>query len=248
MLLRVEGLARRHGAVQAVDGVSFAVAAGEVFGLLGPNGAGKTTTVDCILGLARPDAGHVEVAGIDIRREPRAARAKIGAVLQATGLQDKITPRETLRLFSSLSFPSPGLRFAGPEDKLPRESGFGLLEKFGLTDKADAYYETLSGGQKQRLALALAFVGDPPLLVLDEPGAGLDPQMRRELHDHIRGMKQDGRGVLLTTHDMEEASALCDRVAVMAGGRILATGTPGELMSQSRAATLEDAILHWTRS
>ncbi len=246
MTLRVTGLKRRHGAVQAVDDVSFQVGAGEIFGLLGPNGAGKTTTVDCILGLTRPDAGSIAVCGVDALRQPRAARANIGAVLQATGLPDKITPREALSLFSHLSFPSPGPRFAGPEDKLQRESNLLLLERFGLTEKTDSYYDTLSGGQKQRLALALAFVGEPALLVLDEPTAGLDPQMRRDLHDHIRAMKQSGHAVLLTTHDMEEAQSLCDRIAVIARGRIVATGTPGELIAGS-GNSLEDVILRLTR-
>jgi ABC-2 type transport system ATP-binding protein len=123
-----------------------------------------------------------------------------------------------------------------------------LLERFGLGGKADAAHETLSGGQKQRLALALAFVGDPQLLVLDEPTTGLDPQMRRQWHDDIRAMAQNGRAVLLTTHDMEEAAALCDRIAVIAGGRILATGTPDALIADTHATTLDDAILHWTRA
>ncbi len=228
--LRVEGLHRRHGAVQAANGVSFEIAAGEIFGLLGSNGAGKTTTVDCILGLTVPDSGSITVCGMDARRMPRVARARIGAVLQATGLQDKITPREALDAFAVL--------YAAPRNTN------ALLDRFGLREKARAAYETLSGGQKQRLALALAFVGDPQLLVLDEPTSGLDPQMRRELHDHVRAMKQSGRAVLLTTHDMEEARLLCDRIAVMAGGRIVATGTPQDLIAGS--GTLEDAILEWT--
>ncbi len=234
MILRVAGLTRRHGAVAAVDGVSFEIAAGEVFGLLGPNGAGKTTALDCILGLTRPDAGVIEVCGVDARAQARAVRAKIGAVLQATGLQDKITPREALKVFATL--------YDAPD----RSSA--LLERFGLRDKADAAHETLSGGQKQRLALALAFMGDPQLLVLDEPTTGLDPQMRRQWHDDIRAMAQAGCAVLLTTHDMEEAAALCDRIAVIAGGRILATGTPDALIADTHATTLDDAIQYWTRA
>lgn len=229
MILRVAGLTRRHGAVEAVAGISFEIAAGEIFGLLGPNGAGKTTTVDCILGLTAPDAGRIEICGIDARLQPRAVRARIGAVLQATGLPGKITPREALDVFAAL-YAVPGRTEA-------------LLDRFGLREKARAAYETLSGGQKQRLALALAFVGEPRLLVLDEPAAGLDAEMRRALHAHIRAMKQDGRAVLLTTHDMEEAEGLCDRVAVIAGGKILATGTPRDLIAQAGAATLEEVIL-----
>jgi ABC-2 type transport system ATP-binding protein len=229
--LTVTGLSRRHGAMLAVDGISFAVAGGEVFGLLGPNGAGKTTTIECLLGLVRPDAGSVQINGIDARTQARAARAKTGAVLQATGLPDKITPREALEVFSAF-YPQP----------LKTDA---LLDRFGLRQKQDAAYETLSCGQKQRLALALAFVGDPQLLVLDEPTSGLDIKMRRELHDHIREIKKAGRAVLLATHDMDEAQALCDRIAVIAGGKIVATGTPADLIAES-STTLEEVILALT--
>lgn len=222
----VQGLTRRYGAVTAVDGISFEVHEGEVFGLLGPNGAGKTTTLECILGLSRPDAGRVNVCGF---AEPRDARAKVGAVLQATGLQDKITPREALDLFRSFY-----------ANAIATDA---LTDRFGLREKQDAPYDTLSGGQKQRLALALAFVGDPPVFVLDEPTAGLDPQMRREVQDHVRAMKEAGRAVLLATHDMDEAERLCDRLAVIAGGRIVATGTPREMIAGSQGARLEDVIL-----
>ncbi len=227
-LIAVRDLSRRFGALQAIDSVSFDVAAGEIFGLLGPNGAGKTTALECILGLAAPDEGRIEICGIDARRDPRRAREKIGAVLQATGLQDKITPREALEVFAAL--------YAAPPNS------DALLERFGLLEKADARYETLSGGQKQRLALALAFVGDPQVLLLDEPTAGLDPQIRREVQAHIRAMKDKGRAVLLATHDMEEAERLCDRIAVIARGRIVATGTPGELVAGG-GDSLEDVIL-----
>ena len=230
-LIAVRNLSHRHGAVQAVDCVSFEVAAGEIFGLLGPNGAGKTTTLESILGLTRPDQGRVEICGIDVRTAPRQAREKIGAVLQATGLQDKITPREALNLFAAF-YPTP-------------IASMVLLERFGLMQKADTAYDTLSGGQKQRLALALAFAGDPQVLLLDEPTTGLDPQIRREVQDHISSLKTDGRAVLLSTHDMDEAARLCDRVAVIAHGRIVATGTPHDLIADS-GASLEDVILRLT--
>jgi ABC-2 type transport system ATP-binding protein len=230
--IAVQGLTRRYGAVTAVNGISFEVGAGEIFGLLGPNGAGKTTTLECILGLTGPDAGRVTICGLDARSDPRGTRARIGAVLQATGLQDKISPCEALDLFRSF-YPHP----------VATEL---LLDRFGLREKRDAAYDTLSGGQKQRLALALAFVGDPPVFVLDEPTAGLDPQMRREVQDHIRAMKKAGRAVLLATHDMDEAERLCDRLAVIAGGRIVATGAPSDLIAHAPSASLEDVILQLT--
>jgi ABC-2 type transport system ATP-binding protein len=229
--IAVRNLSRRFGAVQAADGVSFEIAAGEIFGLLGPNGAGKTTVVECLLGLTSADEGQIEICGIDSRAAPRRAREKIGAVLQETGLQDKITPREALDAFAAF-YPTP----------LKTDA---LLDRFGLRGKESAAYETLSGGQKQRLALALAFVGDPRVLVLDEPSAGLDPQMRREVQDHIRAPKDAGRAVLLTTHDMAEAEQLCDRIAVIAGGRIVAMGSPRELIADS-GSSLEDVILQLT--
>jgi ABC-2 type transport system ATP-binding protein len=227
--IAVHGLSHRYGGVQAVSDISFEIAAGEIFGLLGPNGAGKTTTLESILGLTTPDEGRVEIAGIDVRADARAARARTGAVLQATGLQDKITPREALDLFAAFH-------------AAPLKTDV-LLTRFGLVEKAGARFETLSGGQKQRLALALAFAGDPQVLLLDEPTAGLDPQMRREVQDHIRVLKDNGRAVLLATHDMEEAERLCDRVAVIAGGKIVATGAPRALMA---GGSLEDVILRLT--
>jgi len=230
-MIAVEGLSRRYGDVAAIDGISFAIQAGEIFGLLGPNGAGKTTTLECILGLTEPDGGRIEICGIDARANLRAARAKIGAVLQATGLQDKITPREALELFAAFQ--------AAP---LRTDS---LLQRFGLMEKADAAFDTLSGGQKQRLALTLAFVGDPQVLVLDEPTTGLDPQMRREVQEQVLAVKGSGRAILLTTHDMDEAARLCDRVAVIARGRIVATDTPRRLMAE-HGGTLDDVILRLT--
>jgi ABC-2 type transport system ATP-binding protein len=227
--LAVHGLERRYGAVKAVDGIGFEVVAGEVFGLLGPNGAGKTTTLESILGLVRPDAGRIEIEG---NADPARMRAKVGAVLQATGLPDKITPREALMVFGSF-YPAP----------LDSQT---LLERFGLTEKADAAFDTLSGGQKQRLALALAFVGNPRLLLLDEPTTGLDPQMRREVQDHIAAIREEGRAVLLATHDMAEAERLCDRIAVIAQGRVLVTGAPRDLIAAFGAATLEEMILAQT--
>jgi ABC-2 type transport system ATP-binding protein len=219
----VRDLEKRYGDVHAARGVSFEIQDGEIFGLIGPNGAGKTTTLECVVGLRAPDAGHIEICGIDARRHPREVKQRIGATLQTTSLQGRITPREALRLFGSFY-----RTHAEPES---------LLERFGLTDKADAAFDTLSGGQRQRVALALAFVNSPELVFLDEPTAGLDAQTRRDLRGHISGMKQQGHTVLLTTHDLVEAQEVCDRIAIINRGRIVATGTPRELTAQSAALT-----------
>jgi ABC-2 type transport system ATP-binding protein len=219
--LAVRDLRKRYGPVVAMDGVSFDVHGGEIFGLIGPNGAGKTTTVECIIGLREPDSGTIEVCGMDRRRQPREVKARIGAALQTTALQDKITPREAVGLFSA---------FYGASTDPER-----LLDRFGLGGKADQTFDTLSLGQRQRLALALAFVNDPEIVVLDEPTAGLDPVSRRDLRAEIGRMREDGRSVLVTTHDIEEADTLCDRIAIIDRGRIVAAGTPGELTGRSTA-------------
>jgi ABC-2 type transport system ATP-binding protein len=217
----VSNLRKRYGPVIAADGVSFEIRSGEIFGLIGPNGAGKTTTVECLVGLRQPDEGHIEVCGIDARRRPRDVKRRIGAALQTTALQDRITPREALDLF--------GAFYGG---LVPSNQ---LLQRFGLTETADRAFDTLSGGQKQRLALALAFVNNPEVVVLDEPTAGLDARVRRDLRDEIARMRDDGRTVLLTTHDLEEAELLCDCIAIINHGRIVATGVPRELTASSTA-------------
>jgi len=233
----VSDLRKQYDDVVAADGVSFEIERGEIFGLLGPNGSGKTTTLECIVGLREPDAGEISVAGIDARRHPREVKRRIGAVLQTTSLQDKITPREALTLFASFY-----ARAAHVSD---------LLQRFALIDKADAPFESLSGGQRQRLALALAFVSKPELVFLDEPTTGLDPQSRRELHADIARMKTDGHTVLLTTHYIDEAEQLCDRIAIIDRGKIIATGTPRALIAGSTtyqsvslvtAAALEESL------
>ncbi|MEI6232417.1 MAG: ABC transporter ATP-binding protein [Planctomycetota bacterium] len=217
----VRNLIKNYGSVQAVRGVSFDVADGEIFGLLGPNGAGKTSSLECVIGLRQPDGGTIQVCGFDALQQPREIKERIGAALQYTNLQDKITCLEALRLFGSFYRKS-----------VPLEP---LLAKFSLTEKANARYETLSGGQKQRLALALALVNDPEFLLLDEPTAGLDPQSRRELHTVIRQMKEEGRTVLLSTHYIEEAELLCDRIAIIDKGVVIAEGTPRELVARAKA-------------
>jgi ABC-2 type transport system ATP-binding protein len=217
----VRDLRKSYEEVEAVRGVSFSVEPGEIFGLLGPNGAGKTTTVECLIGLREPDSGELEVCGLDARKHPHEVKQKIGVALQSTSLQDKITPREALGLFGSFY----------RERAAPAE----LLARFALGDKADARFETLSGGQRQRLALALAFVNRPQLVFLDEPTTGLDPHARRELHAAIAQMKHDGYTVLFTTHYLDEAEELCDRVAIIDRGRIVANGAPRDLIAQTSA-------------
>jgi ABC-2 type transport system ATP-binding protein len=183
----VRDLKKHYDGVEAARGVSFDIEDGEIFGLIGPNGAGKTTTLECVIGLREPDSGRIEICGIDARQHPFDVKEKIGAALQTTSLQDKITPREALALFASFY--------------RQRTVAAELLERFGLTAKADAPFDTLSGGQRQRLALALAFVNRPELVFLDEPTSALDAQSRRDLHREILRMKADGHTVLLTTHD-----------------------------------------------
>jgi len=219
--VRVRDLARRYGPVEAVRGVSFDVAPGEIFGLLGPNGVGKTTTLECLLGLRHPDAGAIAIDGIDALAEPQRARARVGAQIQPSTLQDQITPREALRFFAAFQ------REPANVDE--------LLTRFALTAKADARFATLSTGQKQRLSVALAFVNQPRLLILDEPTAGLDPQGRRELHRILREQRDAGRTVLLSTHDLAEAHQLCDRIAILHHGQIVAVARPDDLIAQSHA-------------
>ena len=215
--LRCRGLVKRYGPVLAVDGLDLEVRAGECFGLLGPNGAGKTTTVEICEGLLEPDAGEVSVLGERWRGDGLALRARLGVQLQETKFPEKLRVREVIALFRSF-YPR------GPEI---RET-LGLVQ---LQEKQDAYVKTLSGGQKQRLSLACALVGDPELLFLDEPTTGLDPQSRLQSWGIVEALKARGRTVLLTTHYMEEAARLCDRVAIVDHGKPIALGTPRELIA-----------------
>ena len=216
--IEISGLTKRYGPVVAVHGLSLTVSCGETFGLLGPNGAGKTTTVECIEGVRRPDGGSIRVLGIDAVRYPQQVKARIGVQLQATSLPPLITPREALELFASF-YPN-------------HRPAASLLGWAGLAEQADRPYERLSGGQKQRLALALALVNDPELVILDEPTAGLDAHARNELHELIKQFRDEGRTVLLTTHYIEEAEKLCDRVAILHRGRLIACGHPAELIRE----------------
>lgn len=214
----VEGLVKRYGEVIAVDGISFEVYRGEVFGFLGPNGAGKTTTVECLEGLRVPDAGKIEVLGEVPSPTNYSLKARLGIQLQETAYLDLLTVEEILATFARL---------------YPRHRDIAeLIELLALSEKRKSYVKNLSGGQRQRLAVALALVNDPDLLLLDEPTAGLDPQARRALWDVILRLKDEGKTVLLTTHYMEEAEHLCDRVAILDHGRIIALGPPEGLVRQ----------------
>jgi len=215
--LRVRTLRKAYKDVVAVDGIDLDVQAGECFGLLGPNGAGKTTTIEICEGLTEPDSGEVELLGLHWRSDSEALRQRLGIQLQETQLSDKLTVLETLQLFRSFFRQGPGAEEA--------------IQKVQLEEKRDARVGNLSGGQKQRLALACALVGDPDLLFLDEPTTGLDPQARRQLWDLIEEFKLAGRTILLTTHYMEEAERLCDRVAIMDHGKVISQGTPRELIA-----------------
>ncbi|HTV02157.1 MAG TPA: ABC transporter ATP-binding protein [Luteitalea sp.] len=215
--LRCTGLVKRYGDVVAVNGLDLHVRTGECFGLLGPNGAGKTTTIEILEGLNSADAGDVEVLGLRWSTDAATLRQRLGIQLQETQLNDKLSVAETLRLFRSFYAQGPSV------DE--------LLARVGLESKRDAWYGKLSGGQKQRLAIACALAGDPALLFLDEPTTGLDPQSRRQLWDLLVDYKQQGRTILITTHYMDEAQVLCDRVAVVDHGKVIALGTPAELIA-----------------
>jgi ABC-2 type transport system ATP-binding protein len=228
-VIRVQSLEKRYDKVEAVKGIDFQVNEGEVFGLLGPNGAGKTSTIEILEGLRPRSGGEATVLGFDPDRQKQQLKDRIGVCLQATNLPAKIRVHEALELFGSFYTRS--------------VSSEQLLKRLQLSEKRTAYYETLSGGQKQRLALALALVNDPQLLFLDEPTTGLDPQIRLEIHGLIEEMKAEKRTVVLTTHYIEEAERLCDRVAIIDEGRIVAMGTPRELQQRSQGQSRIDIVI-----
>ena len=219
-------LRKRYGTVMAVDGVTFSVQPGEIFGLLGPNGAGKTTTMEMLEGLRPADSGDAIVLGRSISRDARTIKERIGVQLQASALPPRTTVREAVELFGSF------YAHATPTD--------ALLEEFDLGEKANTYAENLSGGQRQRLSIALALVNDPELMFLDEPTTGLDPQARLNMWDIVEAIRAKGKTVVLTTHYMEEAERLCDHVAIMDHGKIVAIDTPARLVStHAPGATIE---------
>lgn len=221
-IVRVEHLAKRYGSATAVADVSLDVMRGEIFGIVGPNGAGKTTTVELLQGLRRPDAGRVEVLGLDPQRDVAAIRQRVGTQLQAAVLPDRVKVWEALDLYATY--------YDDPAD--PQQ----LLADWDLVDKRNAAFESLSGGQRQRLFIALALIGSPELVFLDELTTGLDPQARRLTWDHIRAIRARGVTVVLVTHFMDEAETLCDRIAVIDAGRVVALDTPGSLTRRAGQA------------
>jgi ABC-2 type transport system ATP-binding protein len=247
-VLDVRGLVVAYGPTIAVSDVSFQIMRGEIFGLLGPNGAGKTSTLSAIEGLVNPRAGSVLLDGIDVRDHPAQAKARIGVQLQATSFQAELTIKQIVRLYAGLY----GLKLADGE--IARR-----LSEIGLGADADKPFKQLSGGQQQRLSLQIAVVHEPVLLLLDEPTAGLDPQSRRQLWGRIEHLRQQGGSILLTTHSMEEAQAVCDRVAIIDHGKLLTAETPHDLIEKHKndprvrevargEVTLEDVFIGLTGS
>ncbi|MFQ5640047.1 MAG: ABC transporter ATP-binding protein [bacterium] len=220
-VIKVDKLRKTYGSVVAVEVVSFEVYEGEIFGMVGPNGAGKTTTIECIEGLRQPDGGQVQTLGLDPYKQGQALREQIGVQLQESALQNHLKVWEALDLFASFYKHPVNWR--------------SLLEQLSLEDKKEAYFNKLSGGQKQRLFIALSLINDPKLVFFDELTTGLDPQARHTMWDLVRDIRDQGKTVFLTTHFMEEAEKLCDRVAIMDQGRIVALDTPENLIRNLRA-------------
>ncbi|MFD1427096.1 ABC transporter ATP-binding protein [Kroppenstedtia sanguinis] len=227
-MIRVDKLVKSYGGKRVVDAVGFEVAEGEVFGLLGPNGAGKTTTMEIMEGLRKPDAGQIHLFGVDALRKPKEVKELIGIQLQSTALFDHLTTRESILLYGSFYR---NMRGVGE-----------LLKDFDLVEKEKTLVKHLSGGQRQRLAIALAVVHDPRVIFLDEPTTGLDPQARRDLWEIIFRLKGEGRTIFLSTHYMEEAEQLCDRVAIMDSGRVIALDTPAGLIRELASESMVEFV------
>ncbi len=228
--ISVQGLHKSYDNFEAVKGIDLEVRQGEVFGLLGPNGAGKTTTIEILEGLRPRTSGKVSVLGFDPGTQSREIKDRIGVCLQATNLPDKIKVREALELFDAF--------YTHHADRNK------LLDRLQLSDKKEALYKSLSGGQKQRVALALALLNEPALLFLDEPTTGLDPQVRLEIHGVIQELKEDKRSILITTHYIDEAEKLCDRVAIIDSGKIIEAGSPREIQQRVLGHTLVEITIN----
>jgi len=248
LALQVAALHVSYGARHAVDGVSLEIAEGEIFGLLGPNGAGKTSTFSAIEGLLRPDSGSIRIGDVDAKANPTAAKARMGVQLQSTSFQSDLTIREIVSLYAGLY----GVRLARSEID-------DLLDDIHLGEEASKRFRQVSGGQQKRVSLLIASIHDPPLVLLDEPTAGLDPQARRQLWDRIERLRDAGRSILLTTHSMEEAQAVCNRVAIIDHGKLLTVDTPAGLIEKHKddpqvrkvahgAVTLDDVFIGLTGS
>jgi len=221
-IIQITDFRKSYGDLAAVDGISFDVHPGEIFGLLGPNGAGKTTTLECLEGLRQPSAGQMSISGVDPSREPRKLTNLIGVQLQTSSLPDDMTANESMRLFCAYHHVAPR---------------YDLLERMGLAKKRKTRYAELSTGQKRRLALALAIAHQPPVLILDEPTAGLDVASRSELHIMVQELKEDNTAILMATHDMAEAEKMADRVAILLEGKILVEGSPKQLTASGDGFT-----------
>jgi ABC-2 type transport system ATP-binding protein len=248
-VLEVEALNVRYGSFQAVKNVSFNVKAGEIFGLLGPNGAGKTSTLSAIEGLLKPTSGSIRMSGFDNREQPLHARASMGVQLQSTSFQPELTISEIIRLFAGIH----GI-------ELSEERTAAILADIKLEDSASKRFGQLSGGQQQRVSLVIATIHQPPLVLMDEPTTGLDPQSRRQLWERIEAMRAKGHSILLTTHSMEEAESVCDRIAIIDHGQIITIDTPQAIIDDNREKpevirasrkgriTLEDVFIGLTGS
>lgn len=223
MIIQIEDLHKQYDKMHALQGIDLNISEGGIIGLLGPNGAGKTTLVETIEGLRMPTSGKISVLGLNPQKSPQALKSRIGVQLQSTSLPKELTPAETLKLFAAF--------FDKSEDVA------SILDRVDLTEKSKTYNRNLSGGQQQRLAIGMALINDPELIILDEPSTGLDPVARRSIHDIISGLREQGRSIILTTHYIEEAEKLCDRVIIIRAGKIVADGSPFDLVNKAAGAS-----------
>jgi len=235
--IEIDGLTKDYGDVRAVDGLTLSISEAEVFGLLGPNGSGKTTTINCLTGLLKPTRGRIKVGGFDIQTEGAKARGIIGVSPQETAICPYLTGKENVQFFGAL--------YSVPKKSLDDRVGY-VLEKVGLLDDAGRKVGKYSGGMKRRVSLAMALVTDPRIILLDEPTVGMDPQSRRAVWDFILELRDKGKTIVLTTHYMEEAEELCDRVGIIDHGRLIALGSPVELKAKYTARNLEDVFIQLT--